>query len=54
MPFLILACTNATNHKATNVIHFDSGFSLYQDTVFVNDCHVGKTTKEQRHKKCFI
>jgi len=31
-----LACTNVTNHGPSNVIHFDSGFSLCQDTVYVN------------------
>jgi hypothetical protein len=38
VPFLFLSCTNATktSPKTTNVIHFDSGFSLYQDTIFVN------------------
>ena len=36
IPFLFLACTNAIGQKSTCVTHFDSGFSLYQDTIFVN------------------
>ena len=53
MPFLILACTNATNHKATNVIHFDSGFSLYQDTVFVDV--IGEMTHALKyHDKFYV
>ena len=36
IPFLFLACTNAANQKNVNVIHFDSGFSLYQDTIVVD------------------
>jgi hypothetical protein len=35
IPFLFLACTNAESQKNVNVIHFDSGFSLYQDTIVV-------------------
>ncbi len=33
IPLLFLACTNVEKQKAINVIHFDSGFSLYQDTI---------------------
>ena len=38
IPFLFFACTNVTNtnQKTANVINFDSGFSLYQDTIFVD------------------
>ncbi len=34
--FLFLACTGTTNQKHTHVIHFDSGFSLYQDTISID------------------
>lgn len=30
------ACDSATKHNTVNVTHFESGFSLYQDTIFVN------------------
>ena len=33
---MFLACTNAANQKNVNVTHFDSGFSLYQDTIGVD------------------
>jgi len=36
MPFLFLSCTNAANQTNDNITHFDSGFSLYQDTIFVD------------------
>ena len=36
MPFFFFACINVTNKEAVNVIHFDSGFSLCQDTIFVD------------------
>lgn len=36
IPILFLACTNTTNKKNISVVHFDSGFTLYQDTIFVD------------------
>ena len=36
IPFLFLACTNSVNQKMAGVIHFDTGFSLYQDTIYVD------------------
>jgi len=35
IPFLFFACSNI-KQKTVNVTHFDSDFSLYQDTIFVN------------------
>lgn len=34
--FLALACSNKRSREISNVIHFESGFSLYQDTITVN------------------
>ena len=36
IPILLLACSNAENKKNSSVIHFDSGYSLHQDTITVN------------------
>ena len=36
IPILLLACSNAETKKNSSVIHFDSGYSLYQDTIPVN------------------
>jgi len=36
IPFLFLVCTNAATQNNVNVIHFDSGFLLYQDTIVVD------------------
>ena len=36
MPILFLACANTENEKNSSVINFESGFSLYQDTISVN------------------
>jgi len=53
IPFYFLACTNAANQKNTNVIHFDSGFSLYQDTFFV-DIKGEMTHALKYHNKYYI
>ena len=36
IPILLLACANAENKKNHSVIKFDSGYSLYQDTISVD------------------
>ncbi|MDL2313161.1 hypothetical protein LJC68_09840, partial [Bacteroidales bacterium OttesenSCG-928-B11] len=36
MSFLFLSYTNATNQTNGNITRFDSGFSLHQDTIFVD------------------
>lgn len=36
IPILLLACSNAKDIKNSSVINFDSGFSLYQDTIYVD------------------
>lgn len=36
IPILLLACSNAETKKNSSVIHFDSGYSLYQDTIPVD------------------
>jgi len=35
IPVLLLACSNAKDKKNSSVINFDSGYSLYQDTIHV-------------------
>jgi hypothetical protein len=36
IPILLFACSNAKDKKNSSVITFDSGYSLYQDTIFVD------------------
>lgn len=36
IPILLLACSNAKDKKNLSVINFDSGYSLYQDTIHVD------------------
>lgn len=36
IPLLLLACTKAINKKDPSVINFDSGYSLHQDTIYVD------------------
>lgn len=53
IPFLILACTDAQNEKSISVINFDSGFSLYQDTIAVDV--KGKMTHALKyHDKLYV
>lgn len=36
IPILLLACSNAENKKNSSVKHFDSGYSLHQDTIILD------------------
>ena len=53
LPFLFFACKSATNKETANVIHFDSGFSLYQDTIFV-DIKGDMTHAFKYHDKFYV
>ncbi len=51
--FLLLACTSATSQKITNGLNFDSDFSLYQDTIFV-DVKGDVTHAIKYHNKFYV
>lgn len=36
IPFCLFSCLNTANKKAIHIKHFESGFSLYLDTIFVD------------------
>lgn len=36
IPILFVACSNIENKKKADVIHFDSGYSMHQDTIYVD------------------
>lgn len=36
IPILLLACSNSENKKNSSVIQFNSGYSLHQDTIYVD------------------
>ncbi len=51
--FQFLTCINAQIKENTNIINFDSGFSLYQDTIFV-DIKGEMTHALKYHDKLYI
>ena len=52
-PILLLACSNAKDKKNSTVINFETGYSLYQDTIYV-DIKGEMTHALRYHNKYFV